>query len=198
MHDADRQRVLGLERHPEVQAYLQFLGDLLLITALVYWFGGSSSPFTMLYLVVISVAATLLRRRAAMLVAGVDEAGRGPLAGPVVVAAVVFPPGRTPVNGLDDSKQLCPARREQLLRPRVHRSGRARQAVVNQSDGARTRREAGTLVSAGGRVLSVVALGHDLAQARFVGDLRVLPRAVSVAVSSTLSLGQRDARRFEQ
>ena len=61
--------LLGLERHPELQAYLQFLGDLLLITALVYWFGGSSSPFTMLYLVVISVAATLLRRRAAMLVA---------------------------------------------------------------------------------------------------------------------------------
>ncbi|HJW46895.1 MAG TPA: ribonuclease HII, partial [Lysobacter sp.] len=39
-------------------------------------------------------------------IAGVDEAGRGPLAGPVVVAAVVFAPGRTPVNGLDDSKQL--------------------------------------------------------------------------------------------
>jgi len=51
-------------------------------------------------------------------VAGVDEAGRGPLAGPVVVAAVVFPPGRTPVNGLDDSKQLCPERREQLY-PRI-------------------------------------------------------------------------------
>ena len=35
----------------------------------------------------------------ALRVAGIDEAGRGPLAGPVVVAAVVFPPGRTPVNG---------------------------------------------------------------------------------------------------
>ena len=46
--------------------------------------------------------------------AGVDEAGRGPLAGPVVVAAVVFEPGRTPINGLADSKQLCPARRETL------------------------------------------------------------------------------------
>src|SRR5690606_39963331 len=52
------------------------------------------------------------------LVAGVDEAGRGPLAGPVVVAAVVFPAGRTPVNGLDDSKQLDAARREQLY-PRI-------------------------------------------------------------------------------
>ena len=48
------------------------------------------------------------------LVAGVDEAGRGPLAGPVVVAAVVLGPGRTPVNGLADSKQLCANRREAL------------------------------------------------------------------------------------
>lgn len=51
-------------------------------------------------------------------IAGVDEAGRGPLAGPVVVAAVVFPPGRTPVNGLADSKQLPPERREDLF-PRI-------------------------------------------------------------------------------
>jgi len=47
-------------------------------------------------------------------VAGIDEAGRGPLAGPVVVAAVVFAPGRTPINGLADSKQLQADRREEL------------------------------------------------------------------------------------
>ena len=51
-------------------------------------------------------------------IAGIDEAGRGPLAGPVVVAAVVFPPGRTPVNGLDDSKALT-ARRREALYPRI-------------------------------------------------------------------------------
>lgn len=51
-------------------------------------------------------------------IAGVDEAGRGPLAGPVVVAAVVFAPGRTPVNGLDDSKALS-ARRREALYPRI-------------------------------------------------------------------------------
>lgn len=51
-------------------------------------------------------------------IAGVDEAGRGPLAGPVVVAAVVFPASRTPVNGLDDSKRLAAARREALY-PRI-------------------------------------------------------------------------------
>ncbi|MFN7183189.1 MAG: ribonuclease HII [Thermomonas haemolytica] len=51
-------------------------------------------------------------------VAGIDEAGRGPLAGPVVVAAVVFSPGRVPVNGLDDSKALTEKKRE-LLYPRI-------------------------------------------------------------------------------
>lgn len=46
-------------------------------------------------------------------VAGVDEAGRGPLAGPVVAAAVVLDPDRIP-DGLADSKQLDAARREAL------------------------------------------------------------------------------------
>ena len=48
-------------------------------------------------------------------IAGVDEAGRGPLAGPVVVAAVVFDPARPRINGLNDSKQLCAERREALF-----------------------------------------------------------------------------------
>jgi ribonuclease HII len=47
------------------------------------------------------------------LVCGVDEAGRGPLAGPVVAAAVVLAPDR-PIAGLRDSKQLSPAQREGL------------------------------------------------------------------------------------
>lgn len=48
------------------------------------------------------------------LVAGVDEAGRGPLAGPVVAAAVILD-ARNPIAGLADSKKLSPARREQLF-----------------------------------------------------------------------------------
>jgi ribonuclease HII len=48
-------------------------------------------------------------------VAGVDEAGTGPLAGPVVAAAVVFPPG-TAIEGIDDSKRLDPERRTELAR----------------------------------------------------------------------------------
>lgn len=47
-------------------------------------------------------------------VAGVDEAGRGPLAGPVVAAAVVLHPQR-PIDGLRDSKQLAARRRETLF-----------------------------------------------------------------------------------
>ena len=48
-----------------------------------------------------------------LLVAGVDEAGRGPLAGPLAVAAVILDPAR-PIAGLDDSKKLSAARREAL------------------------------------------------------------------------------------
>ncbi len=48
------------------------------------------------------------------LVAGVDEAGRGPLAGPVVAAAVILDDLR-PIAGLNDSKKLSAARREKLF-----------------------------------------------------------------------------------
>ncbi|MEN8167502.1 MAG: ribonuclease HII [Pseudomonadota bacterium] len=47
------------------------------------------------------------------LLAGVDEVGRGPLAGPVVAAAVILDPTR-PIEGLADSKKLSEKRREQL------------------------------------------------------------------------------------
>ena len=47
-------------------------------------------------------------------VAGIDEVGRGPLAGPVVAAAVVFPMGAKPIRGLDDSKVLTALQREKF------------------------------------------------------------------------------------
>jgi ribonuclease HII len=64
------------------------------------------------------VRPTFRRERAAMKrglmpVAGCDEAGRGPLAGPVVAAAVILDPTRIP-KGLDDSKKLAPEQRERL------------------------------------------------------------------------------------
>jgi two-component system sensor histidine kinase PilS (NtrC family) len=58
-----------LRRYPPAQAYIQFFGDLLLITVLVYFLGGATSPFSLLYLIVIAVASTLLRRRAGVIVA---------------------------------------------------------------------------------------------------------------------------------
>jgi len=47
------------------------------------------------------------------LIAGVDEAGRGPLAGPVVASAVILDPSQ-PIDGLDDSKKISPKKREEL------------------------------------------------------------------------------------
>src|SRR5690606_29493812 len=68
------------------------------------------------------------------LVAGIDEAGRGPLAGPVVVAAVVFDPARPRVNGLDDSKALAAARREELYARIVERALAWHVAVVEAAE----------------------------------------------------------------
>jgi ribonuclease HII len=50
-----------------------------------------------------------------VLIAGIDEAGRGPLAGPVMAAAVILDPSR-PIDGLKDSKRLSAERREVLAR----------------------------------------------------------------------------------
>lgn len=69
---------------------------------------------------VIAVAPPSFRRERALMksgvwpVAGCDEAGRGPLAGPVVAAAVILDPKRIP-KGLDDSKRLTRERREALF-----------------------------------------------------------------------------------
>lgn len=61
-----------------------------------------------------SMRQTALQWEVNGLIAGVDEAGRGPLAGPVVAAAVILDE-RHPVPGLRDSKQLSAARRERLF-----------------------------------------------------------------------------------
>jgi ribonuclease HII len=69
---------------------------------------------------VIAIAPPNFRRERALIkrgiwpIAGCDEAGRGPLAGPVVAAAVVLDPNRIP-KGIDDSKRLSPERREELF-----------------------------------------------------------------------------------
>jgi ribonuclease HII len=69
---------------------------------------------------VVAVTRPSFRRERALIkrgvwpIAGCDEAGRGPLAGPVVAAAVVLDPARIP-KGIDDSKRLTAERREELF-----------------------------------------------------------------------------------
>ncbi|HEV2132366.1 MAG TPA: hypothetical protein VGR27_14725, partial [Longimicrobiaceae bacterium] len=67
------------------------------------------------------------------LLAGVDEVGRGPLAGPVVAAAVIMPPGLQ-LDGVDDSKRLSARRRQEL-------SERILRAAIAVGAGAASRRE---------------------------------------------------------
>ena len=61
------------------------------------------------------------RQRGYRVIAGLDEAGRGPLAGPVVGAAVIFP-RRVDLAGLDDSKRVSPRARDRLYEAVIDRS----------------------------------------------------------------------------
>ena len=65
------------------------------------------------------------------LIAGVDEAGRGPLAGPVVAAAVILPKGSF-LSGLDDSKKLSPQKREEIFSGIWREAGAVGVGVVSE------------------------------------------------------------------
>ena len=75
-----------------------------------------------------------LRRTGGPLIAGVDEVGRGPLAGPVVACAVVMPPELRAIAGVDDSKQLTAAERVRL-------AGKIRERALSLGLGAASVRE---------------------------------------------------------
>ncbi|MDR3445621.1 MULTISPECIES: ribonuclease HII [unclassified Dyella] len=76
-----------------------------------------------------NAAGTVLETR---FIAGVDEAGRGPLAGPVAVAAVILDPAR-PIEGLNDSKKLTEQKREALY-PLIVERALAHSIVMVMSD----------------------------------------------------------------
>jgi len=57
-----------------------------------------------------------LRQAGGPLIAGLDEVGRGSLAGPVVACAIIMPPGARAIAGVDDSKQLTAGERRRLAR----------------------------------------------------------------------------------
>lgn len=108
-----------------------------------------------------------------VLVAGVDEAGRGPLAGPVAVAAVVFGPARPRINGLDDSKQLNAARREALYARIVERALAWRVVLVEADEIDRLNIYQATML---GMRLAVEGVAHVAQLARIDGN--ALPKGL--------------------
>ncbi|MBQ7712429.1 MAG: ribonuclease HII [Clostridia bacterium] len=72
-----------------------------------------------------------LRERGAWLIGGMDEAGRGPLAGPVVAAAVIMP-SDDPIEGVNDSKQLSEKKRERLYDEIIARAIDYKISAVNE------------------------------------------------------------------
>lgn len=114
-----------------------------------------------------------LRAAGVVRIAGVDEVGRGPLAGPVVVCAVVMPMDRRAIPGVRDSKQLAPAERERLAH--------------------RIRRDAVALALAGASVAEIgrwnIYQATARAMARAIARLGVTPQHVLVDGKPIRTLG---------
>jgi ribonuclease HII len=112
----------------------------------------------------VSTRRPSLKREAALwvegrsTVAGIDEVGRGPLAGPVVAAAVVFPMGAKPIRGLDDSKVLTHLQRLKF-------AAKIRERAFAIGVGAASVREIDRLNI---RRASILAMERALVRLRFV------------------------------
>jgi ribonuclease HII len=114
-----------------------------------------------------------LRRTGGALIAGVDEVGRGSLAGPVVACAIVMPPDIRALRGVDDSKALTAQARERLVLQIVQRA-------VSLGLGAASARE-----------IDRVNIYHasTLAMQRALSRLRVSPDHVLIDGRPIRSLG---------
>ena len=114
-----------------------------------------------------------LRASRGPLLAGVDEVGRGPLAGPVVACAVVMAPDARAIRGVDDSKKLTSAERERM-------AGRIRDRALAVAVGAASVRE-----------IDRINIYHAavLAMRRALGRLRVTPDHVVVDGNPIRTLG---------
>ena len=95
------------------------------------------------------------------LICGVDEAGRGPLAGPVCAAAVILPP-ETELPGLNDSKKLSEKRREQLF-PEIQRIALAWSVAFASVEEIEERNILGATMLAMNRAIAGLSLTPDLA-----------------------------------
>mgnify|MGYP001021782538 CR=1 FL=1 len=134
-------------------------------------------------------------------VAGVDEAGRGPLAGPVVVAAVILHPRRRP-RGLDDSKALDERTRERL-EPRIRASAIAWSVVAVDVDEIEQLNILGATLAGMSRALRALAIPPSLALIdgnRLPKDLPCAARAIvggdaseaAISAASILAKVERD------
>ena len=114
-----------------------------------------------------------LRASRGPLLAGIDEVGRGPLAGPVVACAVVMPPDMRAIRGVDDSKKLTGAERERM-------ATRIRERALSVAVGAASVRE-----------IDRINIYHAavLAMRRALGRLRVTPNHVLVDGNPIRTLG---------
>jgi ribonuclease HII len=153
-----------------------------------------------------------LRESSGPLLAGVDEVGRGPLAGPVVACAVIMPPGERAIRGVDDSKRLTPPIRERLAE-------RIRARAVALGVGAASVREidrlniyhASTLAMRRALRRLTVAPDHVVIDGRAIRSLEIPHTAIvrgdarcfSIACASIVAKVTRDrlmaalARRYE-
>jgi len=142
-----------------------------------------------------------LRAEGATLIAGVDEVGRGPLAGPVVVCAIVMPSDKRAISGVDDSKKLSAPERVRL-------AALIRREAIAISLGAASVREIAALniyqatVLAMRRALTRLAVTPDavLIDGKPIRTLEIAHRAVvggdrrcySVACASIIAKVTRD------
>lgn len=140
------------------------------------------------------------RKRALWPVAGTDEAGRGPLAGPVVAAAVILDPKRIP-EGLNDSKKLSAAQRE-VLYERI-----LSQATVSIASSSPTRIDLIDIRKASLDAMRRAVAGLGMAARHVLADGRDVPmgltcsgeavvkgdaRSVSIAAASIIAKVMRD------
>ena len=105
-----------------------------------------------------------LRREKGPLLAGVDEVGRGPIAGPVVACAVIMPPDSRAIAGVDDSKRLTHEQRVRL-------AAKIRERAVSYALGAASVREIDTIN---------IYQASVLAMRRALGRLSVQPNHVVI------------------
>jgi ribonuclease HII len=105
-----------------------------------------------------------LRAAKGPLLAGVDEVGRGPIAGPVVACAVIMPPENRAIAGVDDSKRLTHLQRVRL-------AGKIRERAVSFALGAASVRESERIN---------IYQASALAMQRALGRLKVAPHHVVI------------------